>query len=220
MRRSEIRQIERLDSEAPLTETLAGVSMVFVNLREMLLPPDLSLPFLTIALAELGDKSQVLIFLLASRTKKHFQFLLGVMLGFLLVDGFAILIGAWIVDLIPSVWLKLLTGFLFIGLGTLILLSKENMENEKEPELKNPFITGFVLIALAEWGDKTQIASALFASQYDPKMVLLSVMAALLLLSASAVFLGKLFAHRINKNLTAKISGFLFIGLGLASLFL
>lgn len=184
----------------------------------MLIPADITLPFLTIALAELGDKSQLLIFLLSSRTKKHFQFLIGIMAGFLLVDGLAILVGSWVVSLVPELWLKVISGLIFIGLGLLILFSKEEAELEKEPTLKNPLITGFLLIAVAEWGDKTQIASALFASQYDPILVLFSVLSALLLLSASAIFIGKLFAHKIDKRLTAKIGGVLFIAVGFVSL--
>ncbi len=184
----------------------------------MLPLPDLTLPFLTIALAELGDKSQLLVFLVSSRTKKHFQFLMGVMLGFLLVDGFAILLGSWVMTLVPEVWLKVVSGLVFLILGLMILLAKEEKEEEEVPALKNPFVTGFGLIAIAEWGDKTQIASALFAAEYNPVLVLISVMAALLALSASAVYLGKLFAHKINKKVIAKVGGILFVGLGATAL--
>lgn len=185
----------------------------------MMLPlPDLTLPFLSIALAELGDKSQLLIFLVSSRTKKHFQFLMGVMLGFLLVDGFAILLGSWVVNLVPEFWLKIVSGLVFLILGLMILLGKEEDEAEEVPSLKNPLVTGFGLIAIAEWGDKTQIASALFAAEYNPLLVLVSVMAALLALSASAVYLGKLFAHKINKKMVTKLGGILFIILGILSL--
>lgn len=188
------------------------------NKYSELIIPDITIPFVTIALAELGDKSQILIFLLASRTRKHFQFLLGVMLAFLCVDGFAILIGAWIVEVIPSFWVNVASGSIFLILGLMMLFSKKEEENVEKPQLKSPLITGFGLIFMAEWGDKTQIVSALFAAQYNPILVLISVMSALLLLSGSAIYLGKIISHKVNKNLTEKIGGLIFVILGLASM--
>lgn len=179
---------------------------------------NLVIPFLAVALAELGDKSQILVFLLASRTKKHLQLLIGVMLGFLIVDGFAILIGSWVVNLIPAFWLKVVTGLIFMGLGFLMIFAK-NDDQEKEPQLKTPLLTGFLMILMAEWGDKTQIASALFATKYHPFYVFIAVMAALFLLSILAVYLGRFIAHLINKNITTKLAGGIFIVVGLLTLF-
>jgi len=189
-----------------------------VNYNFVMQLSEIIIPFLTIALAELGDKSQILVFLLSSRTKRHLDLLAGVMLGFLIVDGFAILVGGWVVQLIPAFTLKIISGLIFLVLGTLMLLTKNKDENQKEPPLKNPLVTGFLMIFMAEWGDKTQIASALFATKYNSYMVLFSVMSALFLLSVSAIYLGKIISHRINKNLTTKISGLIFIILGLLSL--
>ncbi len=177
---------------------------------------DFTIPFLTVALAELGDKSQILVFLLSSKTKKHFSLLLGVMAGFFVVDGLAILIGSRVVDVIPSFWLKAVTGTVFIVLGVLMLTNKEKDEG-KNTHLKNPLVTGFTMIFMAEWGDKTQIASALFATKYEPMAVFVAVIAALLLLSVSAIYLGKIFADKIDKRLTTKIAGVLFMIIGLSS---
>ncbi len=187
-------------------------------LKYILLLQSFTIPFVSIALAELGDKSQLLIFLLATRTKKHLSFLLGVMLGFLLVDGFAILIGSIVVDLVPEIFIKIICGTIFVLLGLLMLFKKSRDEKEEIPDLKNPFLSGFGLIFLAEWGDKTQIASVLFGTQYSPLIVLTSVMCALLLLSGSAIYLGKIFAPKINKEYAKKISGLIFVVLGIAYL--
>ncbi len=146
------------------------------------------------------------------------QLLIGVMLGFLIVDGFAILIGSWIVNLVPAFWLKVITGIIFIILGFLMLFAK-NDDKENEPQLKNPLLTGFLMIFMAEWGDKTQIASALFATKYHPLYVVIAVMAALFLLSVSAIYLVKLITHRINKNITTKVAGIIFIAIGLLPIF-
>jgi putative Ca2+/H+ antiporter (TMEM165/GDT1 family) len=68
---------------------------------------------------------------------------------------------------------------------------------------------------MAEWGDKTQIASALFATTYQPIFVFLGVMAALLLLSFSAIYLGKFISHRIPTQVTTKVAGVLFVLMGI-----
>jgi len=177
---------------------------------------DFLIPFLAIALAELGDKSQILIFLLASRTRRYSHLLLGVMLGFLIVDGIAILAGAWIVDVIPAVWLKTGTGIIFILLGAWMLRMKLE-EIEHEPHVMHPMFAGLSMVMMAEWGDKTQIASALFATKYDPLLVFAAVMSALFLLSISAIYLGKMIAHRVSKKMTARISGLIFIAVGILS---
>lgn len=180
---------------------------------------DLTIPFLTVALAELGDKSQILVFLLSSRTKKHLRLLAGVMLGFLVVDGCAILVGSWVVQLVPAFWLKLVAGLIFVILGLIMTLSKHDGK-ESVPHLKTPFLTGFSMILVAEWGDKTQIASALFAATYHPVLVFVSVLTALLVLSASAIYLGKFIAHKLDARFTTKAAGILFVVIGLFTLFL
>lgn len=180
---------------------------------------DLTIPFLTIALAELGDKSQVLVFLLSSRTKSHLRLLAGVMLGFLMVDGCAILVGSWVVQLVPAFWLKLVAGLVFLVLGLMMILAKHDGK-EAVPHLKNPFLTGFSMILMAEWGDKTQIASAVFAATYNPVLVFIAVLAALLLLSASAIYLGKFIARKFDAGFTTKAAGIVFVGIGLFTLFL
>jgi Ca2+/H+ antiporter, TMEM165/GDT1 family len=109
-----------------------------------------------VGLAEMGDKTQLSILLLSSRTKEYFKLLLGVILAFLIVDGVAILLGSWITNLLPAHILKLISAAVFIGFG-LIILFKGKEEEEGEASFKNPFISGFTMIFLSEWGDKTQI---------------------------------------------------------------
>ncbi len=72
------------------------------------------------------------------------------------------------------------------------------------------------MIFLSEWGDKTQIASALFAAEYDPYMVFIGVMTALLILSAMAIYLGKLLSSRIDRKQVTRIAGVVFLLIGLS----
>jgi putative Ca2+/H+ antiporter (TMEM165/GDT1 family) len=176
---------------------------------------DFLFPFIAVGLAELGDKTQLCILLMSTKTDKHLQFLLGAVLAFFLVDGIAVLAGSWVTTVIPTTTLKAASGIVFIVFGLLTLRDKDDGECDTKP-LKNPFFSAFTLIFLAELGDKTQIAAALFAVKYDALMVLLGVMAALTLLSVAAVYLGKLISGKINRGTLSKVAGIVFILVGLS----
>ncbi len=175
---------------------------------------DFLIPLIVIGLAELGDKTQLSVFLLSSKSNKHVQIFIGVFLAFLIVDGLAILFGNWITTLIDIQILKIISGLVFIIFGLFMLITKEKKESE-ENCYKNPFVTAFLLIMLAEWGDKTQIAAGLFAIQYHPLLVLIGTMCALSILSFIAIFFGKFIAEMLDKKLINTIAGILFIILGI-----
>jgi putative Ca2+/H+ antiporter (TMEM165/GDT1 family) len=182
---------------------------------------DILIPFVAIALAELGDKTQLSVLLLSTRTKRHVSLLFGVMLAFLLVDGFAIMVGSWVTSVIPTHILKVSSGLLFILFGLLILKDMNKEEDALESSAaRGPFLSGFLMIFLAEWGDKTQIASALFATMYDAWLVLVGTLSALALLSVMAVFLGQFIVARIDKRTISKAAGTLFILMGVSFFFM
>ena len=177
---------------------------------------DIIIPLIAVGLAELGDKTQLSILLLSSKTQKHLHLLLGVMLAFLIVDGTAVLIGSYAMNIIPIDYLKIASGIAFVTFGILTLrTSKAETESENKLRFKNTFISGFGLIFISEWGDKTQITSGLFATQYNSILVLAGVMTALTLLSITTIYLGKLISKKINKNTISKIAGIAFIAIGI-----
>ncbi len=94
-----------------------------------------------------------------------------------------------------------------------MLISKD--DGKKETKQKNPFIAAFLIIILTEWGDKTQIAAAIFATQYEAIFVFIGTMTALLILSLIAIFFGKIISTKMNKKIINKIAGILFIILGI-----
>ncbi len=175
---------------------------------------DILIPFIVIGLAELGDKTQLSVLLLSSKSTKHLQIFLGVFFAFFIVDGLAILFGNWITTIIDIQILKIVSGLVFIIFGLYMLITTEKEEGE-EKYYKNPFFTAFLLIMLTEWGDKTQIAAGLFAIQYQPILVLIGTMCALSILSIIAIFFGKFIATRLDKKLINKIAGGLFVILGI-----
>ena len=173
---------------------------------------------IAIAAAELGDKTQISILLLSSKTKKHLQLLIGAILAFAIVDGVAILAGSWITTVIPIDYLKIISAIVFIIIGLLMLISKDG--EEKETKQRDPFLAAFLLIMLTEWGDKTQIAAAIFATQYSGIFVFIGTMTALTILTLIAIFFGKIISKRINKKIVNKIAGLVFIILGITFIIL
>ncbi len=176
---------------------------------------DLLIPLIIIGLAEFGDKTQLSLVLLASKINKHFQLLLGAVLAFLLVDGIAILIGNWVVNIVPVHIVKIISGVIFIIFGVILFFSK-NEEIKSINSVKKPFVISFVLIFLTEWGDKTQIASGLFATRYDGFLVLIGVMIALTLLSILGIYLGKIISDKIDRKIITKVASILFIVIGIS----
>ena len=177
---------------------------------------DILIPFLAIGLAELGDKTQLAIFCLASKTKKYMQLLFGVILAFIVADGLAVLLGDFIKKYISLEYIQILSGILFLAVGFWILFSDSK---EEKCEIKKPFISGFSLILISEMGDKTQLAAALFATNYNPLFVFIGVISSLAVLSIIVVFMGKFVMARINKKTIHYLAGILFIIIGLASFY-
>ena len=70
--------------------------------------PDILIPLAAVALAEIGDKTQLSILFLSSKTEKHMHLLLGVVLAFLIVDGIAVLMGSWITNVVSFGLLKII----------------------------------------------------------------------------------------------------------------
>ncbi|WP_340820713.1 TMEM165/GDT1 family protein [Methanolobus sp. WCC4] len=180
---------------------------------------DILIPFLLVGLAELGDKTQLAVLVLSTKTRKYSALLAGVMLAFIITDGLAILLGNLIANRIPMDYVRIGAGILFIIFGLTTLLNREEDDDDGSYELKSPFISGFGLILVSEMGDKTQLASALFATQYEPIFVFIGVILALFLLSSMAVYVGKALMERMNKRTISTAAGILFIVIG-ASFFI
>ncbi len=179
---------------------------------------DFIIPFILVGLAELGDKTQIAILLIASKTKKHLLLLLGITLAFIITNGLAVLIGNFITTLFDIKYIKIISGILFILFGIYTFMDMKNENEEKYYELKNPFLTGFLLILILEMGDKTQLTSGLLATKYNLIFVVLGVISSLTLLSIMAVYVGKFIMEKINRKLLSFLSAILFISIGVLTM--
>lgn len=147
--------------------------------------------FIMIFLAEMGDKSQFMAFSLASRYRAR-TVLIGVFFATLLNNGAAIFIGTIFAEMINLEIVKVVSGVIFLVFGAWTLLEKrEQAENISVKDSFGSFLSIVSLFIVAEMGDKTQIASAVYAATYNaPFLTLAGVMAGMLLADALGIYLG------------------------------
>ncbi len=147
--------------------------------------------FLMIFLAEMGDKSQFMAFGLANCYRAR-TILGAVFIATLLNNGAAIFIGTVFGELLDMDLVRILSGLIFLGFGAWTLLEKRNeTASVQVKEDLGSFLTLVSLFMLAEMGDKTQIASAVYAATYkEPLLTLAGVMAGMLLADALGIYLG------------------------------
>lgn len=173
-----------------------------------------------VALAEIGDKTQLLAFLLAARFKKPLPIMLGILVATLINHGLAGLLGAWITATVSPEILRWILGLSFIGMAIWTMIP-DKIEQE-ETWIAGKFgIFGATLITffLAETGDKTQIATITMAAHYGtPFMVVMGTTLGMLIADIPAVFAGEKLATRIPMKLVHSIAAAVFALLGVATL--
>jgi putative Ca2+/H+ antiporter (TMEM165/GDT1 family) len=168
--------------------------------------------FTLVALAEIGDKSQLVCMTLAAR-HRHWPVILGAASAFLALNTLAVMFGAGIALWVPE---RVLAGFvavLFGLFGLYALRTQPEGESERvvEQSYRGIFLTTLLLIFVAEFGDKTQIAVAGLASSMTPFAVWLGATLALILISVLGVWFGRTILQRIPIEWLHRLSGVVFI---------
>lgn len=181
----------------------------------MILPESFSVAlstFALIALAEIGDKSQFVCMALAAR-HRHWPVILGAITAFLALNTLAVLFGAGVAAWVPERIMAGLVSLLFAAFGIHALYKQVDDESEDAVEMSGHgiFITTLVLIFVAEFGDKTQIAVAGLAGSFDPLPVWLGATAALVMVSILGVWAGRTVLQRLPLLWLHRISGAIFL---------
>lgn len=176
--------------------------------------------FLLITLAEFGDKSQLVCMTLAARHRGG-PVILGAIAAFALLNLLATLFGAAVAAWLP-VWVVTLgVALLFAAFGIHALRQEAEAEEEENIEEKpghGIFATTFLLIFLAEFGDKTQIAVAGLGSTQAASAVWVGASLALTLTSVLGVLAGQRLLQRLPLHWIHRISGIFFLGLSILAL--
>lgn len=173
-----------------------------------------------VALAEIGDKTQLLAFILAARFKKPVPIILGILVATLINHGLAGALGAWITSAVTPEILRWVLGLSFIGMAIWTMIP-DKIEDEETKVAQKFGVFGATLITffLAEMGDKTQIATVAMAAHYAaPLMVVIGTTLGMLIADVPAVLVGDKLANKIPMKLVHSIAAAIFAILGIATL--
>jgi putative Ca2+/H+ antiporter (TMEM165/GDT1 family) len=174
-----------------------------------------------VALAEMGDKTQLLAFILAARFKKPIPIILGILSATIINHGLAGALGAWITSMVNPDVMRWVLGASFIGMAIWTLIP-DKIEEEETQVAKHLGVFGATLVTffLAEMGDKTQIATVALAAHYAaPLLVIAGTTLGMLIADVPAVFVGNKFAAKIPMRLVHSIAATIFAVMGLLTLF-
>ena len=170
-----------------------------------------------VALAEIGDKTQLLAFILAARFKKPIPIILGIFAATVLNHGLAGALGTWITSVVNPETLRWVLAFSFIAMAIWTLIPDKIEEEEtKVSNQLGIFGATFITFFLAEMGDKTQLATIALAAHYAaPFAVVAGTTLGMLIADVPAVFVGNKFAEKIPMKLVHAIAAGIFAVIGI-----
>jgi putative Ca2+/H+ antiporter (TMEM165/GDT1 family) len=177
-----------------------------------------------VALAEIGDKTQLLSLMLSAKYKDHHWAIIGgIFIATILNHALAALLGSTISAWISPEVMKWILGGGFIALGLWLLIPDKLDGDEEAPPTSSSwkvFTITTSLFFIAEMGDKTQVATVALGARYDDLLaVVMGTTVGMMLANAPAVWLGKKFTKALPIKWVHGIAALIFIGIGLATLF-
>ena len=153
-----------------------------------------------VALAEIGDKTQLLSFVLAARLRKPWAIVAGIFVATILNHALAGSVGVWLANLIPAHWLPWIVGSVFVVFG-LWTLKPDTLDDDEATAAMHPagaFMTTLIAFFMAEMGDKTQLATVALAARFDALgWVVLGTTIGMMIANVPAVLLGEALARRL-----------------------
>ena len=167
-----------------------------------------------VALAEMGDKTQLLSFVLAAKLKRRVPIILGILFATLANHFLAGWVGAWLANLVSPGVLKWIIAVSFFAFGAWALKPDELAE-ERMLRGAGVFLTTLIAFFLVEMGDKTQLATVALAARYDSlASVVLGTTLGMMIANVPAVWMGEALAHRVNMKWMRWVAAGLFVLLG------
>lgn len=172
-----------------------------------------------VALAEIGDKTQLLAFCLAAKFRRPLPIVAAILVATIANHAFAAAIGSWITSLLGPDILRWVLGVSFIAMAAWTLVP-DKIDEEDMPLAKyGVFLTTLIAFFIAEMGDKTQVATVALAARYHSLVaVVCGTTFGMMLANVPAVYLGDKIAHRVSLKLVHGIAALVFAILGVATL--
>lgn len=173
-----------------------------------------------VALAEIGDKTQLLTLVLAARYRKPWPIVAGIFVATLLNHGLAGALGAWLTTLIGPGAMRWILGASFIAMAVWILIPDKLDDNTGDSRrLGGVFLTTTVVFFFVEIGDKTQIATVALSARFDSlSAVVLGTTIGMMLANAPVAFFGEALSRRLPVKLVHRIAAAVFALLGIGVL--
>lgn len=152
-----------------------------------------------VAIAEMGDKTQLLSIIIAARFARPWPIILGILLATILNHFLAALVGTEVACLIPAQWLRWIVGGGFIAIAAWALIPDKLNDKDAEVKPYGAFVATVVAFFLAEMGDKTQIATVALAVKYTPLYaVVAGTTLGMMIANVPAVLLGSWISARMH----------------------
>jgi len=166
----------------------------------------------------MGDKTQLLSFVLAAKLKARVPIILGILVATLANHFLAGFMGAWMASLVSPGTLRLVIAGSFVAFG-LWALKPDTLAERQGPRAAGVFLTTLVAFFLVEMGDKTQLATAALAARYRTLLpVVLGTTLGMMIANVPAVWVGAALAHRVDMRYMRWAAAALFVLLGVLTL--
>ena len=165
-----------------------------------------------VALAEIGDKTQLLALLLAARFKKPWPIVLGILVATVANHALAGALGAWVTTQISAGVLRWILAASFLAMAVWMLVpDKLEGDSDAQPPRWGVFATTVLMFFLAEMGDKTQIATVMLAARFDTYLaVVAGTTAGMMLANAPVVWLGERVTRLLPLVVVHRVSALIF----------
>ena len=172
-----------------------------------------------VALAEIGDKTQLLAFLLAAKFRRPVPIVLGILVATIANHAFAAAVGAWVASVMGPDVMRWVLGLSFLAMAAWIMVPDTIDEDETSLAKYGVFVTTLIAFFLAEMGDKTQIATVALAARYESTIaVIAGTTFGMMLANVPAVLFGERIARKVPLRLVHGIAALIFAVLGVGTL--
>lgn len=173
-----------------------------------------------VALAEIGDKTQLLAFILAAKFRKPAPIIIGILVATIVNHAFAGALGSWITSMVAPETMRRVLGISFIAMAIWTLIPDKFDEDDAKLARYGVFGTTFIAFFLAEMGDKTQVATVALAAQYQSLIaVVAGTTLGMMIANVPAVIMGDRIANKIPVRVVHAIAAAIFAALGTMTLF-
>lgn len=172
-----------------------------------------------VALAEIGDKTQLLAFLLAARFRRPLPIVLGIFVATVANHAFAAAVGALVSQLLGAGVMRWVLGLSFLAMAAWVLIPDEIDAEETQLARYGVFLTTLIAFFVAEMGDKTQVATVALAARYESMAAIVAgTTFGMMLANVPAVYFGERIANRVPLKLVHGIAALIFAVIGVATL--